>query len=209
MVKNTVVVRAKRNAVPAATREAVSKMLKKHDLATRELKLAGAVNNAFVTSTPTVTLLTGIAQGDNVTDRDGFQVNLMDLEVNFSVSVGSTSKEDLVRVMIVRDTMNLGSTPTSSDIMNASDPRAFLNIIPSIAKRFVVVHDEMLSLVNTSEHQIRTIRFVKRMNDIPLTFSGTGSTAVHKNAIYLWICGGTSVNDTAYTMYHRFRFFDS
>jgi len=191
------------------TKGQLRSVLRQHDAATRELKFLGSTNTGFATTTPTVTLISGVGQGDNVTDRDGFQINGMDLEINITASVGSTSKEDHVRFVVVRDTMNLGSTPAASDIMNASDPRAFVNIIPSLANRFIVEFDEVITLVNTASNQTKMLRLKKNLNHLPMTFTGTSSTSVFKNAFYYWICGATATNDTAYSIFTRMRFYDS
>jgi len=200
---------ARKGGSTPVTKSQLRSVLKQHDASTRELKFLGSTNSGFATTTPAVTLISGVGQGDNVTDRDGFQINVMDIEINLTCSVGSTSKEDFVRFVFVRDTMNLGSTPSSSDIMNASDPRAFLNIVPTLSGRFVVEFDEMLKLVNTSAVQCHFIKLKKNLNHLPVTFTGTASTNVMKNAFYVWICGGTATNDTAYTYFTRMRFYDS
>lgn len=193
----------------AVTKGQLSKILKQHDLATRELKYGGATVNGNATTTPAVTLISGIAQGDNVTDRDGFQINLMSFDINWTSGVGATTKFDNVRLVIVRDTMNQGSTPSSSDIMNANDPHAFLNIIPGLEKRFVVLYDGWFTHVNTASNQSIEKKIRIKMNSLPVTFTGTGSTQVGKNAIYAWICGGTAAADTPYLFQTQFRFFDS
>jgi hypothetical protein len=207
MVRSGVTGRMVRSKV--VTKGMLRKSLKQHDAATKELKFLGSINTGFATTTPSVTLISGVGQGDNVTDRDGFQINAMDLEMNVTASVGSTTKEDHVRLIVFRDTMNLGSAPASSDIMNANDPRAFVNIIPSLSHRFVVEFDEIITLVNTASNQTKFLKLKKNLNHLPITFTGTSSTNVFKNAFYYWICGGTATNDTAYTIYTRMRFYDS
>lgn len=191
------------------TKSQLKSILKQHDLATRELKYGGATVNGNATTTPAVTLISGVAQGDNVTDRDGFQINMTQFDINWTSGVGSTTKFDNVRLVIVQDTMNQGATPASSDIMNASDPHAFLNIIPGLEKRFKVLHDSWFTHVNTASNQSVEKKIRIKMKDVPVTFSGTGSTQVGKNAIYAWICGGTAATDTPYLFQTQFRFFDS
>ncbi len=190
------------------TRAQVRSMLRENDLATRELKVYGSTSSGYATTTPTVTLMSGIAQGDNTSDRDGFQINLKDVEVHLTVSIDTVS-QDYFRFVVLYDTENTGSAPVSADIMNASDPRAFIGTYPIIAKRFHVVKDYMIPLVLATTKQNASRFFKVNFKNLPLTFSGTGSTAVGRNAFYFWLCGGNATNNTAYNVYFRFRYFDS
>lgn len=190
------------------TKAQLRSILREHDLATRELKVYGSTQSAFATSTPTVTLLSGIAQGDNTSDRDGFQCNVLEFDLHLTVSLDTLS-EDYFRFIVFYDTENTGTAPVSSDIMNASDPRAFINTYPIIAKRFHIVKDYMIPMVLSTNKQNATRKCTVKFKDLPLTFSGTGGTAVGKNAFYYWVCGANSTNHTAYNAFFRFRFYDS
>lgn len=199
--------RAKKSA-ELISRQQVRQMLRSHDLATREMKFGGATGTGFATTTPSVTLLTGLVQGDNVTDRDGWQINLTEFDMNITMSVGSTSGEDYVRLIIFVDTLNTGASPSATDVLG-SDVRAFYNIQNTLAKRFRFLHDEIVRLVHGANNQSAVRRIVKKFNDLPLTFDGTASTDIYKNALYMYIVGGTATNDTAWSTYFRFRYYDS
>jgi hypothetical protein len=87
----------------------------------------------------TVNYLSDVSQGDNLETRTGLVINAH----HFTLGVlFKMSKDCSVRVVIVRDTMQNGALPVTSDILDSADVVSPLNYQNTVAqKRFMVIDD--------------------------------------------------------------------
>lgn len=108
--------------------------------------------------TPTYTglpvYLHPIAQGDNVSDREGDSIKVQSLEMRGFVQWNDAVDHNIARILVVRDMQNLGALPAASDVLANSGggsavvcPYNFING-KEINKRFSVLFDEIVTVCN-------------------------------------------------------------
>lgn len=162
-----------------------------------------------VTQTPAtagvVTYLSQIAQGDDGSDRAAYRVNSQYIE--FSLSTISTLTNNL-RVIIVRDKMNLGATPAVTDILAAAGVYAPLAYFNNIAqRRFIPLFDRTYSssAVGTLSHRDKA-----RINDVCTTHFTNTSGAVGSAAqnVYFMLVISDVAAASSITTYARMVFTD-
>lgn len=169
------------------------------EMATNALKgvayLKGLVNSERMyfdcndTQGPTyngaITLLSGIATGDDDGARTGNSILARSLYLNFSSTINASATTTLVRLIVFMDKMNTGTAPTVADILstpgNGYAPLCPLNV--DHTSRYKVLMDKKLTLSINGSRIARTIKYVPLMTHIKYT--GVNATDVYKNNIYV------------------------
>ena len=163
----------------------------------------------------TVTLLTPIPQGDDISEREGDSIKVQSIELSGGVfrDPASTSNE-AVRVMIVRDLQNQAAAPAASDILQTVgtayapfQPIDFLNG-NDINKRFTIVYDE---LTFVDSYHPTSIVHMKSNHDCHVFFRGTGSTVASSGngTYFLVVISDTATNSANFYFTSRVRFTDN
>lgn len=163
----------------------------------------------------TVTLLTPIPQGDNISEREGDSIKVQSIELSggFFRDPASTSNE-AVRMMVIRDLQNAGASPTAADILQAVgtayapfQPIDFLNG-NDLNKRFTVVFDH-LTFVDPY-HPTQIVDF-KSNHDCHVFFRDTGSTVSSSGngTYFLVVLSDAAANSANFYFTSRIRFTDN
>ena len=101
------------------------------------------VNTFEITTTPTITLLNGVATGSDFTDRVGRKVHLHSWSIRgFLSPVDSLVDTSNIRMMVVLDLQTNGAAPSITDILKSSSPSSQLNL--NNRDRFRVLMDKMV-----------------------------------------------------------------
>jgi len=100
-----------------------------------------AVSNYVVNTTGSVTLLNGVATGDDATDRTGRKIQCESVQIRgFVYPEDDNTTAQMGRVMLVWDKQsNGGSAPAITDILTAATGTAFNNL--NNRERFVIIRD--------------------------------------------------------------------
>jgi len=170
-------------------------------------------------TTGAVTLLNGIAQGDDVTTRDGRVVyNASCRIIGKFVAQDASVSATLCRVMLVWDANNNSAVavPAITDILTASTSISHLNL--NNRARFVVLRDTMVSygaLVDTATQTYSgapstgEIDWYVRLGKSKTVFSGTTGVigSIASGALYLVTIGDNAANAAYnFTATSRIRF---
>lgn len=135
------------------------------------------------TSTPTVTLLTGIAQGDGDGARTGNSVLMKSLNCRFSCNAG-TAANTFATVIIFMDMQQASDTnPTAADVLeNSTNYASFLN--SETVGRYKILQRKILNLNNIKSGSAYWQLSVIRPQGHHLRFNGANATDTQKGHIY-------------------------
>lgn len=159
-----------------------------------------------VSTTASLILLNGLAQGTTASTRIGRRVQMKSVEIKMAIAALATATTQTVRFALVLDKQANAAAPAFTDIYDSADPRALRNI--SNKARFWVLYDSgLMPIVGSSaallDNSYRTLEFYKRIN-IPVQYNaGTAGTVgdIQTNALY-WVsigsvASGTGASNTA------------
>lgn len=146
-----------------------------------------------------VTLLNGLARGDDINQRNGREVLLKSIEIRLrNLVTAGTGTEQTHRVCIVYDRQSNGAAPTIADILSAPNvlyPRNLEN-----RRRFKILYDRAFTLNATGEPGgERFHKFYRRLAH-PVTFNtgNAGTIAdITMGSLYLITMGTNAPGATA------------
>lgn len=155
----------------------------------------------------TGTLLSGLAQGDGPSDRDGNSVRLQGLSYRQRSEVHATTPESYTqRLLIVQSSFGENTVPTLSDVIDGgSSVLDYRNIEQSRGYKVLV---DKTSVINFANPDLRYFEGHIDLNN-HLKFDGTAGTDHTYGAIWLWIVddGPTNHGETAFQS--RLRYTDN
>jgi len=174
-----------------------------------EVKHVDQTANLTPDTSGTVTLLSGIAQGDGNTTRDGTSVKLKGGDLRFRAASHTSAAATWLRLLLVVDTRNDGVNPTLSDIISATitgQPN-----LDSSPNRFVILHDEVLSLVTAANRIAHRNIPLYALLDMHLMFNGTGATVASCSgpALFAVLLSSEATNTPSVTFDSRLLFLDN
>lgn len=180
-----------------------------------------SILNSSPTSSGTTTLLNGVSQGTDYTNRIGRKIIVKSILANFRIypntAATTLSAGDHVRFLCVYDTQtNSATIATASDILASGDINSPMNL--NNRDRFHVIFDKRVTM-NPAVYAAGALtvgaptnkwfgKYKKCMKDV--IFSGTGATigSIQTGAIIL-LALSTQTSQTSFDCYFRFRFHDS
>lgn len=160
-----------------------------------ELKVVDLANATYACDTTgSVTLLSGVATGTDLTDRIGRKIMLKSVQVRGTImNTDSNTSDQMARVMVVYDKQPTGTAPAITAILTAARAEAFNNL--DNRDRFSVIFDTKVAVAGISDtatqsfagsptvHAIDEYRRLKH----EVIFSGTGATAASISSGALWL----------------------
>lgn len=160
-----------------------------------------------VGSTPAVTNLVAIPQGDGEGSRTGNSLltKYAYITLNMVRSSSSTAVSDTVRVVVVVDKEQSGDTaPPYNGVFESNDPLALINKLN--VGRFSILYDKFYNLTaNTPAIQIKEM--------VPLNmhvrYNGSASTDIEKSGIYLMWVGSNGTNQVSFNGFVRLAYYDN
>ena len=139
----------------------------------------GSVNTS---STGTMTLLNGIAQGDTDTERTGKSILMRNVHIRLVFTQNSAATATTYRVMVVKDLQQISdTTPAITDVLESANPLSPLK--QSNAGRFKVLKSWLFT---TDDDKAQT-KIIQYYNDFRFhtRYNGTTATDIQKNGLYL------------------------
>lgn len=154
-----------------------------------ETKYFDQVTAVNPTQAGTLTNISDITRGDEVTQRVGNEVFLKMIEFRMSFLLNSNVTRASVRYMVVVDTMGYNA-PTPSDVLEAGLlSTAYADIAPytwDYRKRFIVKVDKVVGLVQGAKTQYCNTTFTVPLN---MKSYNIGAGTTFKNQVYLMLLG--------------------
>lgn len=180
------------------------------------LTAANSVSTAFYTGSGVVTLLNGIAVGDDFTNRDGRQATMKSVQLRAAVyNITNGLVAGLVRSILVWDNAANGALPAVTDILATASTSSFPNV--NNANRFTILRDHIVELgtiVTTATQTYAGSPTVQKVDlFVPLDditqYSGTGATiaSIQNGALLLLTIGENGAFQNG-SMTARVRFSD-
>jgi len=144
-----------------------------------------------VTAAGTITNISDITRGNEVTQRVGNQVSLKEIFFRVGMYIHASATQTAVRVIVLLDTMGTNA-PVVADVLEA----AFLGSVYSevapyywdYRKRFKILHDKVTYLCKqgVSGH---AEQFVCKLG---VNSQHIGASTTFKNQVYLLLCSNES-----------------
>jgi len=171
-----------------------------------------------VTSTPGITLLNGVANGTDFTDRIGRRIFMKSLYFRgFLRPEDDTAANNSVRIAIVYDCDPNGAAPAWTDIFKQSTTTSQLNL--NNRDRFQILYDEIYALgavqttanqaFSNGDNQYAFKEYIPIMDDT--IFGGTTAViaSIRSGAVWLcWLGEGAAGNGATLGWSTRIRFID-
>lgn len=185
-----------------------AKFLKK--LINVEVKKFDTTNSAVSTSSGTVTILSGVAQGDAVNNRNGNSIRAKYLTgtIKFQQNASATVPT-LLRYSVVMDRQHTSDTnPQYTDCYDDADPLA--PIEKNTAGRFEILYTELFTLqpVGEASNECHVINFSIPL-DTHIRFNGTAAGDHEHNALYAMVSDDEATNHPTMDFYYRLGFIDN
>lgn len=160
-----------------------------------------------VDTTGSVNLLTGVAQGDDVNNRNGNSIlgKTIFLRVLLTRVAANTNPVNFCRILVVKDMENTGTDPAISDILASATTISPLNV--DHTSRYQVLADRVVPL-SANGREGSQHKFYIRVND-HVKYTGSGGAAIYKNQIYMMLIGDQATNAPSWSSYSRFGFYDN
>lgn len=162
-----------------------------------------------VTTTPSVTDIGTVAQGDDKENRKGDHITIDQVYGRFLIyrhASAASGTSDFVRVIVLFDRQANGAVPAYTDVVQSNNIMAYR--VTSQSGRFKVLFDKMVHL-NAGEAS-RILEFYRKNLNERVSYTGTSGaiTDISKGSLILiqWSNQTTTVPDVNSNI--RFRFSD-
>lgn len=133
--------------------------------------------------------ISAIGQDDTVSGRTGVQIRPKTFNCRISVFGAGNF---VTRFILVQDRLNVGSSPTVTDILTSADVAAQYNVTSQLNKRFKILNDTALCLSNTGEQQRYKVLNIPMKGIIGYVGTGTTSASGGTNSVFLLIIGDSA-----------------
>lgn len=175
----------------------------------KELKSIDIAGTSYECSTTgSITLINGVATGDDYTNRDGRKITMKSIFVRGHFNVGATPTGGAVRWMVVYDKQPNGAAPVITDIIAGANLAGNQNL--NNRARFVVLRDVTDRVEATARIAVPTQWFKRCALDV--TFSGTtnGIASISTGALWFVTVGTVATGATSpiVNVSTRVRFWD-
>lgn len=160
-----------------------------------------------ISSTGTVTSISGVAQSDDISGRTGRSVLAKSIQLKTTIASHASATGSRVRTIIFVDNMNQGSTPSVTDILaDDGNPESMRNVLTEQG-RFRVLYDQIHRLDNVSNKQATIDKYIKLNHHI--FYEGTAAANVGKGSIWLLRVSNEATNTVSQNTETRMRFYDN
>jgi len=175
-----------------------------------EFKVIDSVGSTAVSTTGTLTLLNGLAEGDSATTRDGRQVLFKSLQLYVRGTMNGSATNTTCRVIIFLDKQPNETAPTMAALLAttvAGGVDAFRNL--DNRKRFVILHDSRMVL--STDFPERVHEHYKKMSLVSQYDSGNAGTIadITSNSLYMLQVSDEATNTPTQIFNVRLRFIDN
>ncbi len=173
-----------------------------------EFKSKDVADTISIPSAMTITLLNGLAKGDDLDNRDGRQVRFKSCWVKICFAMAASATNTFIRLMLIIDKQPNATTILPADILVAQTVESQKQL--ASRKRLVILVDRVIVLQAAN----RTSQFVNIYKQIDMkTIYDASSNGdiedITTNALYLILISNEAVNQPTAGRYIRTRFVDN
>ncbi len=162
-------------------------------------------------TTPKITKLTNILQGDGGSSRDGNQVKVVGIYLNYLCTIHASATTTQVRVLLVLDKQTNGVIYTAANLLK--DVTVTDNIISPYnlnnKYRFHVLYDKVHRLNDNGNQSITVKKYMKVNEKIRYTAEAGDITDLSSSSYSLMTFSNEATNSPAFTMHVRLRYVDN
>lgn len=194
---------------PLTLKKVVKSVQRIKGIINSELKHFDYLNNFTPNSTGQVIALGLMAQGDTNVTRSGLSVLAKSLEVLYTVTGNASAFSTNLRVIIVSDSMNTGTIPTVTDILQSVNVRSPYERSVNL-NRFGKLYDKLevfdLGGRNSAAHS-----FTIPLGNKHIKFNGSGATQADqgKGSMYCLLLSDQATNTPGVDVSTRMMFYDN
>lgn len=177
-----------------------------------ELKHADVVTSVSQGTTPTLTYLSGIAQGDTSITRDGASVKLKSFHFKMSARANVSSAQPRVRCILFVDTRSQGVVPAAADLVGISTAALEFPNLDTEPGRFTILRDWFFTHSVAVGPVIKNVdEAIPELAEMHLLFSGTGATIASAKGpvVYLYTYCSDNVNQETIDLTARAMYVDN
>jgi hypothetical protein len=164
-----------------------------------------------VSTTPVITVLSALAQGDTNITRDGNSIKCTGFDFRYLYSVNASATASLARVVVFLDTRNIGAAPTVTDVF-ASSTIALPNV-DAQPNRFVLLYDRTHSLVlaGDSRQEVTHPITLGALKGVHFTYNGNAGTVADLRgaALFVYVLSNEATNTPSLDFQCRLWFVDN
>lgn len=188
----------------ATAQKALELATKVASLVNVEFKFHDTTMGTGISSTPTITLLTDIDQGDSNLNREGNQVKCKSLNNVMYATQHASATLTLLRRILFIDTQQDGTTPASQELLQ--DNTNILSLKRhDYRKRFIILDDQLITL---GDQKMFHTKYYKKMSMALNWTSATGTDTIN-NHIYQLLMSSEPTNTPSVYTYSRVLFLDN
>lgn len=180
----------------------------------KEWKYFDTAVNADSSTGGTVQCLNLVAEGDDITDREGRSINLQTIYMKMNYRTNTTTDFDYTfRTMLILDTQNNSANPAIGDILDTVSVTSLRELATESRSRFRILYDKV-TIVNTQYTGVKAGRyreyFKKFKKPKKLDFINTTGVigSVTGKALFLVVFGNTGANHADANIKVRIRYTD-
>lgn len=161
------------------------------------------------TTAPQFDLLTGIAQGDDVSNRSGRKILLKSVFIRGNLNINSSATQTNVRFMIIMDKNGNGATPGAAEVFNSTSSINLVLNPDNAGERFKVLWDKNFNLSINGRGNATVYKYIKLFNHCG--FDGTSGAVGDCTSNHLWLVtiSSEATNTPAWSAFTRVRFIDN
>lgn len=165
-----------------------------------EFKRSDLTNiSTSITGTPSILFLTGLAEGDDVTQRNGRSVLLKSSYLQAQLVLG-TATSAVVRIIIFMDKVSNGTTPTALDLLQYTSTITSPLNTDNAMNRFKVLTDRRYQLDSQKNPQQWVKTYLKQNHHLVYKGTTASSSDTVSGHLYMLLWSSTLPSNSSITM---------
>ncbi len=169
------------------------------------------LNVSAQTTTPMITQLSNIAQGDTTMTRDGSQIKCLSIQLSYFMTMHTSAVGSIARVLLIKDKQTNQAIYSAGDVL--TDITAFDGIVSPYnrdnRKRFTIMYDKIHTFTNDGT-EVRHAGRRFRQDQILRYDANAGTIADLTQASYsLMTFSSEATNSPQITAFVRLNFVDN
>lgn len=166
------------------------------------------VVSAAISTTPSITHLTAVANGDGDGARTGNSILLRGLSFSMTWNMNASATNTWIRMVLVQDTQQIGDTaPAFTDVFDSGSSNIINLLNKNTLGRFKIIRDKVISFSSNSKTDYQKKGFIKFYNHV--RYNGTASSDIQKMGLYLMFVSSEATNTPTVSSFWRIFYYDN
>ncbi len=176
-----------------------------------EFKFLDHIAVSTVSATPTIIQITNAAVGDTAETRDGDQVKLTSIYLNYIITLNASATASTMRVMLIKDSQTNGAIYTAAQLF--ADSTANDNLVSPLnldnKYRFKVLYDRNHIVSSTGKSIIHLKKYIKVSDKIRYGGAAGDITDLNSASYSILAVSNEATNQPTFQRSFRVRFVDN